>query len=104
MDFSGGAILPTYLPFEPPKRLDMPVRLALTPKLLSSVTPVARLILLGLRDSSDSLTIANLAEVSGATPSTVETVARKLLRRGLVVRTRVGCISHYELPVVAEVQ
>jgi hypothetical protein len=64
---------------------------------LPTLTPTARLIVTALAESNIPYTIANLCEITGGTPGHILVLVRKLVRRGLIVKTMNGTCSHLSI-------
>jgi DNA-binding IscR family transcriptional regulator len=63
----------------------------------ATVPPTSRLVLLACAGSVTPLSIGDLAEITGATPGTLEKTVRKLRKRGYLAQTSTGFQHVYAL-------
>jgi predicted transcriptional regulator of viral defense system len=69
--------------------------------IMNTLTPTGRLALLALRERNQMMTIAQLADATGATPSSMIRIAGRLCKAGFITRHRIGAITHYTLSTAA---
>jgi hypothetical protein len=67
---------------------------------LQTLTPTERLIFVVLRESVAPMTLFNLCQSTGASAATLADSTQRLVKQGLLVRTRLGGLSYFALQAV----
>jgi predicted transcriptional regulator len=71
--------------------------------IIATLPPTSRLVLRACLESVTPLSIGNLAEVTGATPGTLDKTVRKLRKKGFLIQTSTGFQHVYAVaPQIAE--
>lgn len=62
-----------------------------------TLRPTERLIIIVLRVSAIAMTLAELSEYTGSCAATVADSTQRLVKLGLLIRRRIGGLSHFKL-------
>jgi hypothetical protein len=65
-----------------------------------NLRPTERLIIIVLRVSAITMTLAELSQYTGSSAATLADSTQRLVKQGLLLRRRIGALSYFKLPEV----